>query len=73
MDNEKLKTWLVVGASSGFGHEICRQLLAKNKNVIAVAASLILQIIGRCVCLLMRPSPRQYVPQLKRQLISLGT
>lgn len=51
MDNEKLKTWLVVGASSGFGHEICRQLLAKNKNVIAVARRVPDFTDNRALCL----------------------
>lgn len=34
---EKIKTWFVTGASSGIGHEICRQLLERGYNVIAVA------------------------------------
>lgn len=37
IDKEKIKTWFVTGASSGVGHEICRQLLEQGYNVIAVA------------------------------------
>ena len=37
IDIEKIKTWFVTGASSGIGHELCRQLLEKGYNVIAVA------------------------------------
>ena len=34
---EKIKTWFVTGASSGVGHELCKQLLERGYNVIAVA------------------------------------
>lgn len=37
IDKSKIKTWFVTGASTGVGHEICRQLLDRNYNVIAVA------------------------------------
>ena len=37
IDKEKIKTWFVTGASSGVGHELCKQLLKKGYNVIAVA------------------------------------
>ena len=34
---DKIKTWFVTGASSGVGHEVCRQLIAQGYNVIAVS------------------------------------
>ena len=34
---EKIKTWLVTGASSGVGKELTRQLLEKGYNVIAIS------------------------------------
>ena len=34
---DKIKTWFVTGASSGIGHELCKQLLDRGYNVIAVA------------------------------------
>ena len=34
---ENIKTWFVTGASSGVGFELCKQLLDKGYNVIAVA------------------------------------
>ena len=37
MNIDNVKTWFVVGASSGFGYEICRQLLLQGHNVVAVA------------------------------------
>lgn len=37
IDKEKIKTWFVTGASSGVGHELCKQLLERDYNVIAVA------------------------------------
>ena len=37
IDKEKIKTWFVTGASSGVGHELCKQLLERGYNVIAVA------------------------------------
>lgn len=37
INKEKIKTWFVTGASSGLGHELCRQLAEKDYNVIAVA------------------------------------
>lgn len=33
----KIQTWFVTGASSGVGHELCRQLLNRGYNIIAVA------------------------------------
>lgn len=35
--NTKIQTWFVTGASSGVGYEICKQLLGKGHNVIAVS------------------------------------
>ena len=37
IDKNKIKTWFITGASSGFGAEISRQLLERGYNVIAVA------------------------------------
>lgn len=37
IDKNKIKTWFVTGASSGVGHELCKQLLERGYNVIAVA------------------------------------
>ena len=37
MKNNKIKTWFVTGASSGVGKEVCRQLIDRGYNVIAVA------------------------------------
>lgn len=37
ISKDKIKTWFVTGASSGIGHEMCKQLLKKGYNVIAVA------------------------------------
>lgn len=37
ISQDKIKTWFVTGASSGVGHELCRQLLDRGYNVIAVA------------------------------------
>lgn len=40
IDKSKIKTWFVTGASTGVGHEICRQLLETRDgmyNVIAVS------------------------------------
>ena len=37
---EKIQTWFVTGASSGVGHEICKQALEKGYNVIAVSRRL---------------------------------
>lgn len=37
ISKEKIKTWFVTGASSGVGHELCKQLLERGYNVIAVA------------------------------------
>ena len=37
MDKEHVRTWFVTGASSGIGHEMCRQLLSRGYNVIAVS------------------------------------
>lgn len=37
MINNKIKTWFVTGASSGVGKEICKQLVERGYNVIAVA------------------------------------
>lgn len=37
ISQDKIKTWFVTGASSGVGHELCRQLLERGYNVIAVA------------------------------------
>lgn len=34
---KKIKTWFVTGASSGVGHELCKQLLDRGYNVIAVS------------------------------------
>ena len=40
IDKNKIKTWLVTGASSGLGQELCRQLLLRGYNVVAVARRL---------------------------------
>lgn len=37
IDKTLIKTWFVTGASSGFGNEICRQLLERGYNVVAVS------------------------------------
>lgn len=37
IDKEKIKTWFVTGASSGVGYEMCKQLLKRGYNVIAVS------------------------------------
>lgn len=37
MKNNKIKTWFVTGASSGVGKEVCKQLIDRGYNVIAVA------------------------------------
>ena len=34
-DSSKDKTWVVVGASRGIGHEFVKQLLARGDNVVA--------------------------------------
>ncbi|EEB33483.1 SDR family NAD(P)-dependent oxidoreductase [Desulfovibrio piger] len=36
-DKIKIQTWFVTGASSGIGYEMCKQLLNRGYNVIAVA------------------------------------
>lgn len=37
IDKSKIQTWLVTGASSGVGHEMCKQLLERGYNIIAVS------------------------------------
>ena len=37
IDKEKIKTWFVTGASSGVGYEMCKQLLERGYNIIAVS------------------------------------
>ena len=37
MKTDKIKTWFVTGASSGVGKEICKQLIDRGYNVIAIA------------------------------------
>lgn len=37
IDKSKIKTWFVTGASSGVGYELCKQLLDRGYNVIAVS------------------------------------
>ena len=37
INKEKIKTWFVTGASSGVGHELCKQLLDRDYNVVAVS------------------------------------
>jgi len=37
IDREKIKTWLVTGASSGIGYELCKQLLDRGYNVVALS------------------------------------
>ncbi|MCM1338115.1 MAG: SDR family NAD(P)-dependent oxidoreductase [Muribaculaceae bacterium] len=37
INREKIKTWFVTGASSGIGHELCKQLLVRGYNVVAVS------------------------------------
>ena len=34
---DKIATWFVTGASSGVGHELCKQLLERDYNIVAVA------------------------------------
>lgn len=41
IDREKIKTWFVVGASSGVGLEFVKQLLARSYNVVAVSRQLL--------------------------------
>lgn len=40
INKDKIKTWFVTGASSGIGKEICKQLLEKGYQVIAVSRRL---------------------------------
>lgn len=51
LDKEKIKTWFVTGASSGIGHELCKQLLDKGYNVIAVARRIPDFEHENCLCL----------------------
>ena len=37
IEKEKILTWFVTGASSGVGYELCKQLIEKGYNVIAVS------------------------------------
>lgn len=37
IDKSKIQTWLVTGASSGVGHETCKQLLERGYNIIAIS------------------------------------
>lgn len=37
ISKDKIKTWFVTGASSGVGHEMCKQLIARGYNVIAIS------------------------------------
>lgn len=37
IDKERIRTWLVTGASSGIGHELSRQLLERGYNVIGIS------------------------------------
>lgn len=37
INKNKIKTWFVTGASSGLGAELCRQLVKRDYNVIAVS------------------------------------
>lgn len=39
IQKEKIKTWLITGASSGIGSEICKKVLERGFNVIAVSRS----------------------------------
>lgn len=37
INKDKIKTWFVTGASSGVGHELCKQLLDRGYNIIATS------------------------------------
>lgn len=37
ISKDKIKTWMVTGASSGIGQEMCKQLIARGYNVIAIS------------------------------------
>lgn len=45
------RTWLVTGASSGVGHELCRQLLLRGHNVVAAARRVADFTHERALCL----------------------
>lgn len=45
------RTWLVTGASSGVGHELCRQLLSRGHNVVAAARRVADFTHERALCL----------------------
>ena len=50
---DKIRTWFVTGASSGVGLEMCKQLLERGYNVIAVSRRIPLLENKNALCLSM--------------------